>query len=212
MFFVTVGPSSSSGVSTSTPTGTAGRYGEGEPIYEATTGVVRSVMRLSEGVRGHQVEAYVELVRQTGLALRGLLAAVDALPPTVLNPEVLSRRVEPAQHILSADMAALVAAVKLAVQRPADSDQRRSMLEAAHSLAVDAKNLLDIVDSIRSTANLGSSEVTPSFSGVPGPNSVPAKTGVTSGTQTEVATSMFSERSHRSECSSPRSSTPTSFR
>ncbi|XP_022661649.1 focal adhesion kinase 1-like isoform X3 [Varroa destructor] len=215
-------PSTSAVITPRVGSSTANRYGEGEPIYEATTGVVRAVMRLSEGVRAHQAEAYVELVRQTGLALRGLLAAVDGLSPTVLGVDPRTRRVEPAQRVLSADMAALVSAVKLAVQRPTDSEQRRAMLEAAHSLAVDAKNLLDIVDLLRTTEVTGAHE-TPaatSSSSMMSVSSSVTKSGIVtsfgrhsrSGSQSECGSSISGERILQSECSTPRSSTPTSFK
>ncbi|OQR79986.1 focal adhesion kinase 1-like [Tropilaelaps mercedesae] len=198
----------------------AGKFSEGDPIYEATTGVVRAVMRLSEGVRAHQTETYVELVRQTGLALRGLLAAVDGLSSTVLGADTRTRQVEPAQRVLSADMAALVAAVKLAVQRPADSDQRRSMLEAAHSLAVDAKSLLDIVDCIRTAGKAKALEPTSSTSfAMTDSGSSSIKSGMPtgrghlrSGNHNESGSSISGERALRSECSTPRGATPTSFR
>lgn len=197
------------------PIGGNRQYGEGEPIYEATTAVVRSVMRLSEGVRAHQTDSYVELVCQTGLALRGLLAAVDALPLSELEAGLGTRRVEPAQRMLSSDMAALVAAMKLAVQRPAESDQRRAMLQAAHSLAVDAKNLLDTVDSIRAPGAAGVPGPAPSTSSSPSLHNVGHKGGSLPSAnygQSESGSSMFGDSVLRSEGSTPRSTTPTSFR
>lgn len=49
-------------------------------------------------------------------------------------------------------MSNLVDAMKLAQQYSSttlDAEYRKSMLAAAHVLAMDAKNLLDVVDSIR---------------------------------------------------------------
>lgn len=57
-----------------------------------------------------------------------------------------------AHKVLSKDMFELVAAMRLAQQyseTTLDAEYRKSMLSAAHVLAMDAKNLLDVVDSIR---------------------------------------------------------------
>ena len=57
-----------------------------------------------------------------------------------------------AHKVLSADMAELIRAMKLAQQYKAtlmDDQYRRSMLKAAHVLAMDSKNLLDAVDNAR---------------------------------------------------------------
>ena len=57
-----------------------------------------------------------------------------------------------AHKVLSADMAELIRAMKLAQQYKAtlmDDQYRRGMLKAAHVLAMDSKNLLDAVDNAR---------------------------------------------------------------
>ena len=57
-----------------------------------------------------------------------------------------------AHKVLSADMANLVQAMKLAQEYATtllDGEYRRGMLQAAHVLAVDAKHLLDTVDVAR---------------------------------------------------------------
>ena len=60
-----------------------------------------------------------------------------------------------AHKVLSSDMAELINAMKLA-QRYAtttlDQDYKKGMLSAGHILAVDAKNLLDAVDTARTNA------------------------------------------------------------
>jgi len=53
-----------------------------------------------------------------------------------------------AQKVLSTDMAALISSMKLAQQYSStglEQDYRKGMLKAAHVLAVDSKNLLDVV-------------------------------------------------------------------
>lgn len=57
-----------------------------------------------------------------------------------------------AHKVLSKDMASLIQAMKLAQQYSTttlDTEYRKSMLQAAHVLAMDSKNLLDVVDTAR---------------------------------------------------------------
>ena len=57
-----------------------------------------------------------------------------------------------AHKVLGSDMAELVHAMKLAQQygnTVLDSEYRKGMLQRAHILAMDAKSLLDCVDSAR---------------------------------------------------------------
>lgn len=57
-----------------------------------------------------------------------------------------------AQKVLSTDMASLINAMRLAQENyytPLLPEYRKGMLKSAHALAMDSKNLLDIVDSAR---------------------------------------------------------------
>lgn len=57
-----------------------------------------------------------------------------------------------AHQVLSSDMAALIKAMKMAQKYATttlDQDYKRGMVSAGHVLAVDAKNLLDTVDNVR---------------------------------------------------------------
>lgn len=68
-------------------------------------------------------------------------------------------QVQMAQNVLSTDMASLIAAMKLAIQYSTttmDVEYRKSMLKAAHVLAMDSKNLLDVVDKTRVKVKLQS--------------------------------------------------------
>lgn len=61
-------------------------------------------------------------------------------------------QVEMAQKVLSTDMGNLISSMKLAQQYSStalDAEYRKSMLKAAHVLAIDSKNLLDAVDNVR---------------------------------------------------------------
>jgi len=119
-------------------------------VYDSTTSVVRAVMALSQGVQAHQANLYLDLVKKVGLELRELLAAVDKLIPAF--PAVTHRQVEMAHKVLSKDMSELVNSMKLAQKynnTTVEADYRKGMLSSAHVLAMDAKNLLDVIDNIR---------------------------------------------------------------
>ncbi|XP_050356027.1 focal adhesion kinase 1 isoform X4 [Nymphalis io] len=128
-----------------------------EPVYACTTEVVRRVMRLAgaagaAGAAGGPAppDALLGAVRAVGTQLRALCALVDAL--VALYPPAAQREVEMAHQVLSKDMAALVEAMRLAIhygRTTLQHDYTKSMLAAAHVLAMDAKNLLDVVDCIR---------------------------------------------------------------
>ncbi|CAB3249723.1 unnamed protein product [Arctia plantaginis] len=82
--------------------------------------------------------------------IHALCATVDRL--VVPFPAHAQREVEMAHQVLSKDMAALVEAMRLAIQyhnTTLQHEYSKNMLAAAHILAMDAKNLLDVVDCIR---------------------------------------------------------------
>ncbi|XP_056638119.1 focal adhesion kinase 1 isoform X2 [Diorhabda sublineata] len=119
-------------------------------VYECTTDVVRAVMTLSQGVQQAAADDYLDLVKKVGIELRSLLSSVDNI--VSYFPTIVQREVEMAHKVLSKDMAELVNAMKLAQQYSSttlDAEYRKGMLGAAHILAMDSKNLLDVVDSIR---------------------------------------------------------------
>jgi len=132
------------------PTPTAPLDRTNDRVYDSTTSVVRAVMALSQGVQAHQANLYLDLVKKVGLELRELLAAVDRLIPAF--PSATHRQVEMAHKVLSKDMSELVNSMKLAQKynnTTVEADYRKGMLSSAHVLAMDAKNLLDVIDSIR---------------------------------------------------------------
>lgn len=132
------------------PTPTAPLDRNNDRVYDSTTSVVRAVMALSQGVQGHQANLYLDLVKKVGLELRELLAAVDRLIPAF--PSTTHRQVEMAHKVLSKDMSDLVNSMKLAQKynnTTVEGEYRKGMLSSAHILAMDAKNLLDVIDNIR---------------------------------------------------------------
>ncbi|XP_050427745.1 focal adhesion kinase 1 isoform X2 [Adelges cooleyi] len=132
------------------PTPTADLNRNNDKVYECTTLVVKSVMMLSQGVQQNQTNRYLELVKEVGLQLRALLTSVDSLVP--FFPQSAHKQVEMAHKVLSKDMADLVNAMKLAqnyCHTAVDYLYNKDMLSTGHILAMDAKNLLDVVDSVR---------------------------------------------------------------
>ncbi|XP_028163940.1 focal adhesion kinase 1-like isoform X2 [Ostrinia furnacalis] len=130
---------------------TKGRGNTSDPVYAATTAVVRCVMRLAAGSQAPAApHDTLAAVRAVGADLRALCATVDLL--VVPFPQSAQREVEMAHQVLSKDMAALVEAMRLALtyaNTTLHHEYTKSMLAAAHVLAMDAKNLLDVVDCIR---------------------------------------------------------------
>ncbi|XP_021343131.1 focal adhesion kinase 1-like isoform X2 [Mizuhopecten yessoensis] len=119
-------------------------------VYENTTNVVRSVMSLTRVAPSIRPDEYVDLVKDTGIQLRGLLTSADDFTATV--PKGQDTEIQMAQKVLSTDMASLINSMKLAQQYRStalESEYRKGMLKAAHVLAMDSKNLLDVVDRTR---------------------------------------------------------------
>ncbi|XP_063968658.1 protein-tyrosine kinase 2-beta-like [Lytechinus pictus] len=119
-------------------------------VFENTTQVVRSVMEMVNLVHAVKSDQYVNLVRDIGLALKSLLGSVDTLYSDL--PGETHRGIQLAHKVLSSDMGELINAMKLAQKYATttlDQDYKRGMIQAGHVLAVDAKNLLDAVDTAR---------------------------------------------------------------
>lgn len=78
--------------------------------------------------------------------------------PSLTQPLcTLAHQIEGTQKLLNKDLAELINKMRLAQQNAVTSlseDCKRQMLTASHTLAVDAKNLLDAVDQAKVLANL----------------------------------------------------------
>ncbi|WAR24153.1 FAK1-like protein [Mya arenaria] len=121
-----------------------------DAVYDSTTAVVRSVMSLSQKAPVCRADEFVDLIKCVGLDLRALLSSVDEFSRALFPNQ--RREIEMAQKVLSTDMGNLISAMKLAQQYSStamDGEYRKSMLKAAHVLAMDSKNLLDAVDNAR---------------------------------------------------------------
>ncbi|XP_062414280.1 protein tyrosine kinase 2aa isoform X4 [Pungitius pungitius] len=132
------------------PPPTANLDRSNDKVYENVTGLVKAVIEMSNRIQPAAPEEYVPMVKEVGLALRTLLATVDETLPVL--PPSTHREIEMAQKLLNSDLAELIAKMKLAQQYVMTSlqkDYKKQMLMAAHALAVDAKNLLDVIDQSR---------------------------------------------------------------
>ncbi|XP_062987252.1 focal adhesion kinase 1 isoform X6 [Elgaria multicarinata webbii] len=132
------------------PPPTANLDRSNDKVYENVTGLVKAVIEMSSKIQPAPPEEYVPMVKEVGLALRTLLATVDETIPIL--PTSTHREIEMAQKLLNSDLAELINKMKLAQQYVMTSLQqeyKKQMLTAAHALAVDAKNLLDVIDQAR---------------------------------------------------------------
>ncbi|XP_072303981.1 protein tyrosine kinase 2aa isoform X1 [Eucyclogobius newberryi] len=132
------------------PPPTANLDRSNDKVYENVTGLVKAVIEMSNRIQPAAPEEYVPMVKEVGLALRTLLATVDETIPVL--PVSTHREIEMAQKLLNSDLAELISKMKLAQQYVMTSlqkDYKKQMLMAAHALAVDAKNLLDVIDQSR---------------------------------------------------------------
>uniref|UniRef100_A0A8B9EYW8 Focal adhesion kinase 1 n=1 Tax=Amazona collaria TaxID=241587 RepID=A0A8B9EYW8_9PSIT len=132
------------------PPPTANLDRSNDKVYENVTGLVKAVIEMSSKIQPAPPEEYVPMVKEVGLALRTLLATVDETLPVL--PTSTHREIEMAQKLLNSDLAELINKMKLAQQYVMTSLQqeyKKQMLTAAHALAVDAKNLLDVIDQAR---------------------------------------------------------------
>ena len=96
-----------------------------------------------------------------GWGVTGSQGSSDALAfpthPSFNLSCLLACQIEGTQKLLNKDLAELINKMRLAQQNAVTSlseDCKRQMLTASHTLAVDAKNLLDAVDQAKVLANL----------------------------------------------------------
>lgn len=124
-------------------------------VYHNVMTLVEAVLELKNKLNQLPPEEYVVVVKNVGLNLRKLIGSVDDLLPSL--PASSRTEIEGTQKLLNKDLAELINKMRLAQQNAVTSlseDCKRQMLTASHTLAVDAKNLLDAVDQAKVVANL----------------------------------------------------------
>nr|DBA25449.1 TPA: hypothetical protein GDO54_009833 [Pyxicephalus adspersus] len=126
-----------------------------DKVYQSVMELVKSVLQLKNDIYQIPPEEYVGVVKNVGLVLRKLIGSVDEILPSL--PQSSRTEIEGTQKLLSKDLAELINKMRLAQQNAVTSlseECKKQMLTASHTLAVDAKNLLDSVDQARVRANL----------------------------------------------------------
>ncbi|XP_075353730.1 protein-tyrosine kinase 2-beta [Mycteria americana] len=124
-------------------------------VYSNVMDLVRAVLQLKNEISLLPPEEYILVVKNVGLSLRKLIGSVDEILPIL--PAASRTEIEGTQKLLNKDLADLINKMRLAQQNAVTSlseECKRQMLTASHTLAVDAKNLLDAVDQAKVQANL----------------------------------------------------------
>ncbi|KAK1793313.1 hypothetical protein P4O66_011693 [Electrophorus voltai] len=126
-----------------------------DKVYQNVMEMVKVVMQLKNDVNMLPPSEYVGGVKAVGLSLRDLIHSVDEVLPDL--HESVRTEIEGTQKLLNKDLAELISKMKLAQQNAITSlkdECKKQMLTAAHTLAMDSKNLLDAVDQARVRANI----------------------------------------------------------
>ncbi|XP_067844587.1 protein-tyrosine kinase 2-beta isoform X2 [Heptranchias perlo] len=121
-----------------------------DQVYPRVMELVKAVLHLKNQIYQLPSEEYINLVKTVGMNLRSLTGSVDQLLPKL--PASSRTEIEGTQKLLNKDLAELISKMKLAQQNSVTSlseECKKQMLTAAHTLAVDSKNLLDAVDQAR---------------------------------------------------------------
>ncbi|POI25555.1 hypothetical protein CIB84_010694, partial [Bambusicola thoracicus] len=126
-----------------------------DTVYSNVMDLVRAVLQLKNEISLLPPEGYILVVKNVGLSLRKLIGSVDEILPIL--PATSRTEIEGTQKLLNKDLAELINKMRLAQQNAVTSlseECKKQMLTASHTLAVDAKNLLDAVDQAKVQANL----------------------------------------------------------
>ncbi|XP_052002114.1 protein-tyrosine kinase 2-beta-like [Xyrauchen texanus] len=124
-------------------------------VYHNVMEMVKVVVQLKNDVNTLPASEYVNVVKSVGMTLRSLIHSVEEILPTL--HESVRSEIEGTQKLLNKDLAELISKMRLAQQNSITSlkdECKKQMLAAAHTLAMDSKNLLDAVDQSRVRANV----------------------------------------------------------
>ncbi|XP_047210981.1 protein-tyrosine kinase 2-beta-like isoform X1 [Girardinichthys multiradiatus] len=139
----------------SQPQPTAELDRSGDEVYTAVMAMVKQVVRLKNDVSMLPASEYPNAVKALGITLRSLIQSVDEILPSLHSS--ITTEIEGTKKLLNKDLGELINKMRLAQQNYVTSlkeDCQKQMLAAAHTLALDSKNLLDAVDQARVRANL----------------------------------------------------------
>uniref|UniRef100_A0AAR2JT25 non-specific protein-tyrosine kinase n=1 Tax=Pygocentrus nattereri TaxID=42514 RepID=A0AAR2JT25_PYGNA len=123
-----------------------------DQVYHNVMEMVKVVVQLKNDVNTLPPSEYVGVVKGVTIHCNG---NVDEVLPSL--HESIRTEIEGTQKLLNKDMAELISKMRLAQQNAITSlkdECKKQMLTAAHTLAMDSKNLLDAVDQARVRANV----------------------------------------------------------
>ncbi|CAJ1087480.1 protein-tyrosine kinase 2-beta-like [Xyrichtys novacula] len=127
----------------------------GDQVYTGVMAMVKEVVQLKNNVNRLPASEYPNAVKAVGISLRSLMQSVDEILPSLHSS--VTTEIEGTKKLLNKDLGELINKMRLAQQNSITSlkeECQRQMLAAAHTLALDSKNLLDAVDQARVRANL----------------------------------------------------------
>ncbi|XP_015242030.1 PREDICTED: protein-tyrosine kinase 2-beta-like isoform X2 [Cyprinodon variegatus] len=139
----------------SQPRPTAELDRSGDEVYTAVMAMVKQVVQLKNDVNTLPASEYPTAVKAVGITLRSLIQKVDEILPSLHCS--ITTEIEGTKKLLNKDLGELINKMRLAQQNSVTSlkeECQKQMLAAAHTLALDSKNLLDAVDQARVRANL----------------------------------------------------------
>uniref|UniRef100_H3C3U3 non-specific protein-tyrosine kinase n=1 Tax=Tetraodon nigroviridis TaxID=99883 RepID=H3C3U3_TETNG len=126
-----------------------------DKVYSSVMDLVKVVVQFKNDIAELKPEQYISVVQSVGMALRVLIQSVDEILPTL--HESVRTEIEGTEKLLNNDLAELISKMRLAQQNAITSlkeECKKQMLSAAHTLAMDSKNMLDAVDQARVRANI----------------------------------------------------------
>uniref|UniRef100_A0A6Q2YJX9 non-specific protein-tyrosine kinase n=1 Tax=Esox lucius TaxID=8010 RepID=A0A6Q2YJX9_ESOLU len=137
------------------PVATAELDRSDDQVYIGVMAMVREVVKLKNDVNTLSPSDYPNAVKAVGLTLRNLIHSVDEVLPSL--HAAARTEIQGTERLLNKDLGELIAKMRLVQQNSVTSlkaECQRQMLGAAHTLALDSKNLLDAVDQARAKADL----------------------------------------------------------
>nr|XP_026690959.1 focal adhesion kinase 1 isoform X2 [Ciona intestinalis] len=140
------------------PTPTMKLDREGDAVYRDTMLVVKAVLQANQEVMAAKPDEIFVLVKNIGKALKELCTSLDQETPHL--PPEYHREIDMAQKTTNKDLSQVINQMKLVKRFYSTTqvtDYKKCMMAATQVLAMDAKNLLDVVDKSRLQALAGAS-------------------------------------------------------
>ncbi|XP_061660620.1 protein-tyrosine kinase 2-beta-like [Syngnathoides biaculeatus] len=126
-----------------------------DQVYSSVMEIVKQVVQLKNELDMLPASAFPNAVKAVGVSLRSLIQHVDNVMPSLHHS--LTSEIMGTKKLLNKDLGELINKMRLAQQNSVTTlkhECQRQMLAAAHTLAMNSKNLLDAVDQARVRADL----------------------------------------------------------